>query len=140
MSQNPATSRYLENEILGRSPEWLVPLLFEHLLINLKRAQLQTQAADTLNRAISLSKASSILFELLASLSHDGCEEISGRLSGLYGFWLAELMEQNRTPDVQRLGVIIEMVGELHQAFLGAAEEVAPRRGRAARGLEMAVA
>ena len=55
------TTAYLEADILSRPKEWLIPLLYEHLLSSLRRAAVQIEANDHEGRAQSLEKASAIV-------------------------------------------------------------------------------
>lgn len=119
---------------MSRSPEWLVPLVFEHLLLNLRRAAKQMETGDVAGRAASVSKASSILLELLATLDHERGGAIADQLASLYSFLSGELLDISRRGDRARLQRVIAIVAELHEAFRGAAEQVAPR------GAAMAVA
>lgn len=134
MSYAGQTARYLENEVLTRSPEWLVPLLYEHLLVNLRRAALHGEVGDREARADCLDRASSILGELLVSLDRDGGSEFADRLSGLYAYFAIELLELHRSDDAERLGKLIELITELHEAWVAAAEELAPRGTTGAAG------
>lgn len=134
MAYQGMASRYLENDVLSRSPEWLVPLIYEHLLQNLRRAAKQIEAGDTAGRAASLSKASGLLFELIGTLDAERGGQIATQLSALYGFLTSELIDIGRRNDARRLVRVIGIVSELHDAFRQAAEQVAPRGG-AARAL-----
>ena len=132
MSYASQTSRYLENDIMSRRPEWLVPLLYEHLLVCFERASVQMAAGDIEGKAASLEKASAILAELLSSLDLEKGGEIAKQLSALYAFFAGELLTISRTQDRAALARMAAMVSELHGAWVAAAEEVAPRTGRPA--------
>jgi flagellar secretion chaperone FliS len=127
MSYANASSRYLENDIQSRPAEWLVPLLYEHLLASLNRASVQIEAGDVEGKAASLGKASAILGELLASLDHDKGSEVAASLASLYSYFALEIMNVGRTMDTRPLARLIPMIGELHEAWVLAAEQVAPR-------------
>ncbi|HLV27047.1 MAG TPA: flagellar export chaperone FliS [Gemmatimonadales bacterium] len=122
-------ARYLEHDVMSRSNEWLVPLMFEHLLLNLRRAAKCMEQADVGGRATHLGKASAILFELMGSLDRERGGAVAGQLGSLYGFLASELMDVGRSNDSQRLQRIIGMVAELHDGFRQAAESVASRGG-----------
>lgn len=131
MAYQGMAARYLENDVLSRSPEWLVPLIYEHLLQNLRRAAKQIEARDTSGRAASLGKASTLLFELMGTLDAERGGPIADQLSALYGFLTTELIDIGRRNDARRLERVIGIVSELHEAFRQAAEQVAPRGGTA---------
>lgn len=124
-----AAARYLEHEVMSRSTEWLVPLMFEHLLLNLRRAEKCMEQGDVAGRATHFGKASSILFELMGSLDRERGGAVAGQLGSLYGFLTTELIDVGRSNDSRRLQRIIGIVSELHDGFRQAAESVSPRGG-----------
>lgn len=121
------TARYTESEILTRSPEWLVPLLFEHLLAAMRRAVVQIEIADREGRAASLGRASAIIGELLASLDRENGGEIAENLARIYTYMATQLLDVAPSGGVGSLPQLIELAGELHEAWVSAAEAVAPR-------------
>lgn len=127
MSYGTSPQRYLENDVLSRSPEWLVPLLYEHLLISLRRAGVQMESGDIEGRAASLSRASAIVLELAGTLDHEKGGEIAQQLSSLYAYFAMEIMNLGRTCEVLHLRRLTDLVAELHEAWVQAAEQVAPR-------------
>lgn len=132
MSYAAPTTRYLENEVLTRTPEWLVPLLYEHLLTHLRRALVQIENRDLEGRASSLQKASDIVAELLCTLDREQGGQIAESLASLYAYFALELLNVGRSNGVGSLPRLIELVSELHEAWVEAAEQVAPRGGRSA--------
>lgn len=127
MSYSTQSTRYLENEILSRSPEWLVPLMYEHLLASLSRAAVQIETADLEGKAESLERASRIVLELIATLDHERGGDIAARLGSLYGYFAIEIINIGRSLDLHSLAKITELVRELHGAWVAAAEAAAPR-------------
>lgn len=127
MAQSGFATRYLEHDVMSRSNEWLVPLMFEHLLLNLRRAAKEMERGDVAGRSTHLSKASAILFELMGTLDREQGGAVALQLASLYGFLASELMDVSRTDDTQRLQRIVGIVSELHDGFRQAAEQVAPR-------------
>ncbi|MEO7963191.1 MAG: flagellar export chaperone FliS [Gemmatimonadaceae bacterium] len=110
-------ARYRESEVLSASPGQLVLIVYEHLLINLRRAALLVEAKDANARSDSLDRARAALTELLVTLDHKQGGEIAARLSAIYVFMLSELSVLGVKPDAARLGAIIALLGELHTAF-----------------------
>jgi flagellar protein FliS len=119
--------RTLEHDVMSRSREWLVPLLYEHLLTNLRRASDQIAARDYEGKAVSLEKASAILFELLAMLDFERGGELATRLAALYSYFAGEVGTVGRTLDTALLGRIIEMIGSLHESWTYAAAATSPQ-------------
>lgn len=138
MSYNAQSARYLESEVMSRSQEWLIPLLYEHLLAGLHRASVQIANGDIEGKAISLERANTILLELVAALDHEQGGPLARHLSALYAFFVGELLTVGRTLDTARLGRLISMIGELHEGWVEAAESIAPRN-RGAAPLAIAV-
>lgn len=101
-----------------------MPLLYEHLLINLKRMDRQIRARDFEGKAESSGKASEIVYELLSALDFDNGGDIAPRLASLYSYFLQELRTVSRTMDVGRLGQMVEMIEELHETWVEAARLV----------------
>jgi flagellar protein FliS len=130
MSYGSVTSQYLEAEILSRPKEWLVPLIYEHLISALTRARVQMEKGDVEGKATSLQKASDIVFELLIALDRDRGGELADQLASVYNFLAAEIITVGRTMDTEYLKRLTGIVSELHEAWVQAAEQVSPR-GRA---------
>jgi flagellar protein FliS len=121
MGYSAYTSKYLENDVVSRPKEWLVPLLYEHLLAHLRRAHVQIQQRDFEGKATSLEKASAIVIELMASLDREKGGELAQRLAALYAYFGSELVTVGRTLDTVRLGKVMEMVSSLHESWVIAA-------------------
>lgn len=121
------TTAYLEADIMSRPKEWLIPLLYEHLLSSLRRAAVQFEANDIDGRSQSLDKASAIVMELASSLDRERGGQIAAELSSLYAFFVTEIMQIGLTRDRGRLSKLAAIVEELLEAWTRAAEEVSPR-------------
>ncbi|HEY8484274.1 MAG TPA: flagellar export chaperone FliS [Longimicrobiales bacterium] len=124
MRRNGAASAYLEARILGSTKEQLVPVLYEQILANLRRASEQIAARDLVSKGESFSRASALILELLSALDFEAGGELASRLSALYAYFLNEINAISRTLDTERLERLIEMVATLHQAWVEAAEKV----------------
>jgi len=130
MSYDRTVNRYQENAVLTTSREDLIPLLYEHLLVSLRRASRQISDRDIQGKAASVGKAQSILYELLGSLDFEAGEELASRLASLYTYFLKELGEASRALDAKRLDPLIEMVSSLHESWVEAVRQVTEERGR----------
>jgi len=117
MSYQANVDTYRQNAVLSMSREELVPLMYEHLLIGLRRAEKQIRERDIEGKAASVQKASGILYELMASLDFDAGGEVATRLASLYAYFIKELTEASRTLDAQRIVPLIEMATSLHEAW-----------------------
>ena len=121
------TTAYLEADIMSRPKEWLIPLLYEHLLSSLRRAAVQIEANDIAGRAQSLDKASAIVVELSSSLDREKGGQIAAELSSLYAFFMTEILQVGITRDLGRLRKLCTIVEELLDAWTQAAEQISPR-------------
>jgi flagellar protein FliS len=139
MSYGNSSAQYLEAEIMSRPKEWLVPLLYEHLLSRLHRADVQMEIGDLGGKAESLAKANEIVLELATSLDRERGGSIAGHLGSLYAFFASEIMEIGRTLDRPRLARLIPIIADLHEAWVDAAEQVAPRGRNGTQRLAVAV-
>ena len=128
---NSRQMAYQDNEVLSASRERLVPLLYEGLLRNLRRAGKQIQAGDIEGKSESLGKASAIVFELLGSLDFEAGGELASRLAGLYGYFAREIGDIGRTLDLKRLDALVQMIDGLHDAWDQAARKVAAEKATA---------
>jgi len=122
MTYQSNAGAYRANAILGSSREQLVPLLYEHLLVNLTRGIALMRKGEIEARSGALQKAADILFELLESLDFDGeGGQVAARLAALYAFFLQEISAAGRVPDPDRLERLLAMVERLHGAWREAA-------------------
>lgn len=126
MGYSAYTSRYLENDVVSRPREWLVPLLYEHLLAQLRRAATQIEQRDYEGKAASLERASDILIELMGALDHERGGELADRLAALYAYFATEIIVVGRSLDSGRLGRTVAMVATLHESWVIAARAQAP--------------
>ncbi len=134
MSYDQTASAYRQNDVLSTSREQLVPLLYEHLLVSLRRASKQMAARDIEGKSASIEKATAILYELLGSLDFEAEAELASRLASLYSYFLKEVGESSRALDAKRLNPLIEMVASLHESWVEAARMVSEQKEAGAAG------
>ena len=127
MAYGSSAAQYLEADILSRPKEWLVPLVYEHIAANLTRARVQIEQRDYEGKARSLQKASELVHELIVTLDREQGGDLAERLVALYTFLAAEIITVGRSLDIAYLQRLIAMVTDLHEAWVQAAEQVAPR-------------
>jgi flagellar protein FliS len=122
---------YREARVLGRTPEQLVVLLYEHLLTCLRRARAQMPAGDIEGRGHDLERASDIVFELLSALDMEAGGEIASRLAALYAYFVGEIGALGRKPDEERADRLIALIAGLHESWARAAATPAATGGGA---------
>lgn len=124
-------ARYREAEVLSASPGQLVVIVYEHLLVQLRRALLLGRPEDAEARGDALDRARAAVTELLVTLDRPRGGELADRLAAIYTFVLAELSTLGVKPDAQRLEAIVTLMSELHEAFAQAAQVVPPAEAAA---------
>ena len=117
MTYDTRSSTYRDVDVLSSSPSRLVPLLYKHLLVNLRRAILCVRRTDIEGRFESLDKAADIVAELRGVLDFDAGGELSVQLSSLYGFWAKEISSAGGGLDAARLERVAAMVAELYDSW-----------------------
>ena len=128
MSYATQVASYREMEILSASPERLVVLLFDHLVVQLQRVRIAIDNNDVNLRTMSLSKARGIVSELLSTLDFDKGGKIAKDLGSLYTFLLAEMSEIGVHRDGRKVARLMEITDELRTGFTGAATMAAPAK------------
>lgn len=117
MSYATPASQYQEVAVRSASPAQLVIMVYDHLLLNLRRARIGVQQGDVELRLVSFDRARQALGELLATLDHERGGEVARQLNALYTFLLVELAEVGLRPEVERLDRVIAMASELRDTF-----------------------
>lgn len=117
MSYSRQATRYRETEVMTATPGQLVVLLYDHLLVSLRRARTAMEAGDADVQGEQLEKARNVLTELLVTLDRERGGEVAANLSALYSFLLGELVQVGVRADVARLDRVTAMIAELRDAF-----------------------
>jgi flagellar protein FliS len=108
---------YREREVLTASPEKLIVIVFDHVLVNLRRARVAIEAGNIERRAQALGKAREGVMELMVSIDVERGGEVANNLRALYSFVVREILEIGRTRDKARLDAVVNVVGNLRDAF-----------------------
>ena len=117
MSYSRQATRYRETEVLTATPGQLVVLLYDHLLLSLRRARAAMDSRDLGLQSESLEKARNVLTELFVTLDRERGGEVAANLGALYSFLLGELVQVGIRSDAARLDRVAHMIGELREAF-----------------------
>lgn len=123
MTASPAQLRYLADAVNTASPAQRLVMLYDRLLLDIRRAGQAQQRGDTFEGAAQLRHGQQIVAELRSSLRTDlwaGADN----LASLYGFLLTELVELAATADQQRLDAVGEIVVGLRESWRQATEEL----------------
>lgn len=125
MSYASQTSSYREMEIFAASPERLLVIVFEQLVVNLERARIAVERNDIELRVVSLNRARNIVAELLATLDFEKGGALADELADLYQFMLQELVDVGIRRDVVTLRKLVSIASHLRDGFTGAAQQLA---------------
>lgn len=130
MSYATHAAQYQEVAVRSATPAQLVVMVYDHLLLNLRRARLAAEQGNVELRLASLDRARAALGELLAGLDLERGGELAAQLNGLYAFFLGELVDVGPRTPVARLDRVIAMVAELRASFatVAAAPAAMPAR------------
>ncbi|MEP6764142.1 MAG: flagellar export chaperone FliS [Gemmatimonadaceae bacterium] len=121
MSYATQVASYREMEILSASPERLVVLLFDHLVVSLHRVRIAIDNNDITLRTVSLGKARGIVSELLATLDFDKGGRIASDLSSLYSWLLGEMADIGTQRNARNVERLVQVAETLRAGFTGAA-------------------
>jgi flagellar secretion chaperone FliS len=115
---------YRDTEVLSSSAERLIPLMYEKLLVSLKRGAVCMRAGDIAGKHENLQRAQDLVYELLSSLDFDHGGEIATRLASLYAFWAREISQAGHSLQAGRLDKVADMVASLHESWVEAVRAV----------------
>ena len=125
MSYSHAAAAYRTREVQTATPGRLVVLVYDHIVAQLVRASLAQKAGKIEERVTALAKARAGLFELMATIDVEQGGDVARNLKNLYGFFLVEIQEFARRPEIDRLARVAAMVTELRDAFATIAADAA---------------
>lgn len=127
MSYASPAAQYQETAVFSASPAQLVVMIYDHLLLSLRRARLGVEKQNPELRGASFDRSRAAVSELLVTLDHERGGEVAKQLSGVYSFILSELVALGLRPDLARLDRVIGMVADLREAFDTIARQPAAR-------------
>jgi flagellar protein FliS len=110
-------ARYRDTDLASASPGRLVVMLYDQILLSLRRARVALDAGQIETRAVQIIRASDMITELRMSLDHEQGGAIATNLDSLYAYMLAELLDANRRQDAVPLDRVLVIAAELRDAF-----------------------
>lgn len=123
MSYASQQSSYREMEILSASPDRLLLIVFDQLVVNLERARIAMERKDVELRVNSLRRARAIVTELMTTLDFDKGGPLASQLADIYQFMLYELVDVGQRGDVAVVTKLANIARNLREGFAGAAEQ-----------------
>ena len=92
-------------------------MLFDKILLTLRRARLAVEARNIEDRVELILKANEMITELRVSLDFEQGGAIAQNLDALYAFSLRQLFEASRTGDAAKIDGVVRVMDELRDAF-----------------------
>ncbi len=116
MAENPYAA-YAESSMLGASPLQLVTRSYEGAIRAVQQAQECFALGDIMGRSKAITKAVSILTELMISLDHKKGGEISANLKRLYSYMQQRLLLAHTQKKVEPLIEVVGLLSNLLEAW-----------------------
>ena len=124
MSTASLRSRYLGDSVATASPQRILVMLYDRLVLDLERAEIALDTGDRTEAAAQIQHAQDIVFELRESLRIDAWEG-GPRLAALYNWLISELVQANVKLDTNRISACRQVVEPLRDAWRQAAVTLA---------------
>ncbi|MEO8562956.1 MAG: flagellar export chaperone FliS [bacterium] len=112
-----AQTAYRDMEVLSASPGRLVVIVYDFLLVHLRRAGIAIDTANAQLLTVSLHKSQDAVAELMGELDMERGGQIARELAALYAFFLRSLLDLSATKDRHLLTRVTAQVNELRDAF-----------------------
>lgn len=117
MNHASAAVAYRERDVLTATPGRLVVIVFDHLLVNLRRARAAMEANRVELRAESVASAREAAMELLVTVDLERGGTIAKNLQSIYVYVVRELMMLGSRNDTTKMDGLIRIVADLRDAF-----------------------
>jgi flagellar protein FliS len=123
MNYTAVRNRYLDDTVATASPATLLTMLYDRLVLDLRRGEDAQRAGDRTSANAQLEHAQDIITELASTLdvtAWDGARQ----LMSVYAYLLRELIGANVSGDPERTAACRELVEPLREAWHEAAGEL----------------
>ena len=124
MSTASLRSRYLGDSVATASPQRILVMLYDRLVLDLERAEMALDTGDRTEAAAQIQHAQDIVFELRESLRVDAWEG-GPRLAALYSWMITELVQAGVKRDRNRVSACRQIAEPLRDAWRQAAATLA---------------
>ena len=124
MSTASLRSRYLGDSVATASPQRILVMLYDRLVLDLERAEMALDTGDRTEAAAQIQHAQDIVFELRESLRVDAWEG-GPRLAALYSWMITELVQAGVKRDRNRVSACRQIAEPLRDAWRQAAVTLA---------------
>ena len=120
MSTASLRSRYLGDSVATASPQRILVMLYDRLVLDLERAEVALDTGDRTEATAQIQHAQDIVFELRESLRVDAWEG-GPRLAALYSWMITELVQAGVKRDRNRVSACRQIAEPLRDAWRQAA-------------------
>lgn len=128
MAENPYAA-YAESSMVGANPLQLVTRSYEGAIKAVQQAQECLASGDIMGRSKAITKAVSILTELMISLDHKRGGEISANLKRLYSYMQQRLLLAHTQKKVEPLIEVVGLLSNLLEAWKVVEQKAAEGNG-----------
>lgn len=134
-----ARNAYSRDAILAATPAQLVVLLYDRLVLDLRRAEAAQAEEAWLEASAPLLHAQAIVTELQISLKLDQWDGAE-RLFAIYSYVRNALVSANMNRDIERTRESLRLILPLNEAWRAAAEQLSATRSDTAAVGDLGVA
>lgn len=133
-TQSAQLTQYNRNAVLSATPTQIVTMLYDRLVLDLKRAEVAQESEDWLAARVQLLHAQDIINELSSSLDLDAWDGAPG-LFAIYIYVRNTLVRANTNRDIECTRESIALIEPLRQSWHEAARLVSVPVATAREGL-----
>jgi flagellar secretion chaperone FliS len=109
--------QYRQMQVTTSSPEKVLLMLYDGAINFSKMAQDRINRKDIAGKGLYISKALAIVTELMNTLNHDICSNITRELERLYMYIIREFTRANINNDANALDNAIKILANLRQTW-----------------------
>lgn len=109
--------QYRQMQVTTSSPEKVLLMLYDGAINFSKMAQDRINRKDIAGKGLYISKALAIVTELMNTLNHDICSNITRELERLYMYIIREFTQANMNNDPKALDNAIKILVNLRQTW-----------------------
>jgi len=121
LSRQRNTRAYIQagqvSKVEGASPARLIQLLYERLIEHLQHCQGFIQQENLQGKITTINKSIKIIEGLHLCLDREAAPELSDNLAGLYDYMSQRLLMANLHNDIEAIGEVLTLAGELATAW-----------------------
>ncbi len=115
---------YKSTSIQTATPEQVLLMLYEGAIKATKLAKLAIEKKNMAEKGKQIGKVHDILMELSNTLDHSKSPDVSGQLSSLYDFCIAQLFKANMENDANSLDSVVKVLTTLYEGWVSAVQEI----------------